>query len=120
MEEDKFNKIRQKIRSSYEQTIKHKKSRQIVLIEDKCIFPKKCDKLSEIVSKIENHFLSNILGEDYQKYTRSLKGLDMTTLKELSNKYDVDLGRLHGYRKYICDTVDPYISSIIERAYSLY
>lgn len=120
MEEEKFNRIRKKIRSSYETSIKHKKSRQIVLIEDKNIFPKKNNKIMEIVEKIEIYFINKILGDDYKYYIRSLKGLDMTTLKELSNKYCIDLGRLHGYSKYICDTTDPYLSTIIERTYSMY
>jgi hypothetical protein len=120
MDEEDFQRVRKKVRDSYRQSIKAKLANRIVLIENNTIFPNKTSKITLVVKNIENMFLKDILSEEYQLYLKSIRSLDMAVIKRLSLKHKIDLAKLHGYTKYICDTDDTYLASVIEKTSKLY
>lgn len=119
-EDQKYDNLKKRIKSVYDNEKKEHKSKQIVIIKNNTVFPLKNDKVMKIVQKIENLFLKEILAEDFVKYTKTLKNCDMTTLKNICKKHSVDLCRLNGYSKYICDTEDPVLRSLIEKTFLMY
>lgn len=95
--------------------------KRIVLIHSTGdIFPKKTNKIELIVDKIENYYLKTKLKEDFTRYKSAIKNSSMTTLKNLSKKYSIDLCKLNGYDKYVCDTEDVFLDEIIEKLFNLY
>ncbi len=120
MNEEKFLLVRKKIRNLYEDEKKEHISKQIVLITNNTVFPLKNQTVSKMVTTFEKFFIKDLLKQDFVKYTKSLKISDMTTIKEISRKYSVDLARLNGYTKYVCDTKDEYIKTTIDKIFSYY
>lgn len=120
MNEENFLLVRKKIKTLYEEEKKEHMSRQIVLITNNTVFPLKNPVVSKMVKTFENYFIKDILKDDFVKYTKSLKNCNMTDIKEISKKYSIDLARLNGYSKYVCDTEDEYIKSIIDRIFLYY
>lgn len=120
MDEEKFLLVRQKVRAVYEKEKKEHLFKQIVIVTNNTVFPLKNLIVSKLVNAIEEFFIKGILKKDFLKYKRSLKSCDMTSLKKISKKYDIDLARLNGYSKYICDTKDEYLKSTIDKIFSYY
>lgn len=119
-EEEKFLLVRKKIRNLYIEEKKEHLSKKIVLITNNTVFPSKNQVVSKMVDSFEKFFIKDILKEDFVKYKKSLKISDMTTIKEISQKHSVDLARLNGYTKYICNTEDEYIKNVIDKIFSYY
>ena len=120
MDEEKFLNLKKKVRALYEEEKREHLSKRIVLLVNNTVFPVKNPVVSKMVQTLENFFIKDMLKEDFVKYTKSLKNCDMTSLKEISRKYSVDLARLNGYSKYVCDTEDVYIRDVIEKIYLYY
>lgn len=120
MDEERFLIIKNKIRNSYIEQKKYKMSRQVVVIQNNSVFPEKTEKISGMVKKIDDLFIKDVLGEDYIEYKKGLIKSNMTIIKKLSIEYEIDLAKLNGYSKYVCDTKDQYIKSLIEKVFILY
>ena len=120
MDEEKFLLVRKKVRALYEKEKKEHMSKKIVLITNNTVFPDKSAAVRKMVHTFEQFFLKELLKEDFQRYISSLKSCDMTSIKDISKKYAVDLARLNGYTKYVCDTEDEYMKNTIERIFTSY
>jgi len=115
MDEDRFAKAQKRLRAAYSIEKKQALSRKIVLITNNDIFPELNHKTKKLIQLVEEYFIRCILEEDYDKYLHCILKRDMTTLKHISIKYKIDLGRLNGYSGYICDTEDEYLDNSIKR-----
>ncbi len=120
MNEENFLLVRKKVRATYEEEKKEHLFKQIVLITNNTVFPQKNPNVGKMVNTFEQFFIRGILNKDFVKYKQSLKSCDMTSLKELSKKHNIDLARLNGYSKYVCDTKDEYLKSTIDKIFSYY
>ena len=120
MSEEKFRLVKEKLNKSYTTLKNEKDSKKIVLIKNNRVFPTKNEKIQKIVDTLHDYFLKDLLQEDYSKYTKSIENSDMTTVKYISKKYKMDLGRLNGYDMYICDTENEYLKYIFAKVFRLY
>lgn len=113
--------LKLKLKLTKDAETKEKLSRRIVLIDHHGeVFPKKTAKIQLVVKKIEQFYIKEMLKDNFKKYTLAVEHSDMTTLKALSKMIKLDLCKLNGYNKYVCDTEDQFLDETIEKLYQMY
>lgn len=120
--------LRIRLKKITEEETEHRKSRQIVFLEEPPVCknfiydfsPKKIKEspqIKKIVNYIEENFLCAILKDkmDLYKEASSSTSKKNKNLEKLSKKYKINLGELHGIKGDYCETENSELDSIIKR-----
>jgi NADH dehydrogenase/NADH:ubiquinone oxidoreductase subunit G len=122
---DKLEKTKKRLRQINEEEKLKKSKRKIVFLKDEVKDPYielKTKKIHDIVSKIEDEYLANLLDDKMDLYRSSKSTGNVKNLQYLSNQYNINLGRLNNIKGVNLKTelVPSKVSNLISELEALY